>query len=89
LLVGFSGGPDSTALLKATIDWARARGRQVIAATVDHRLNPDSAAWSIRAAEMAERLGARPLALTWRGRLRRICHPLHRLSQLDDGTGRI
>src|SRR4051812_3221907 len=45
LAVGFSGGGDSLALLILTLDWARAHGRSVLALTVDHRLNPASAAW--------------------------------------------
>ena len=52
--VALSGGGDSLALLLMTADWARRRGRRVLAITVDHGLNPDSAAWTERAAAMAE-----------------------------------
>jgi tRNA(Ile)-lysidine synthase len=67
LAVGFSGGGDSLALLILTLDWARARGRAVIALTVDHQLNPASAAWTADALAKARRLGAEARALTWTG----------------------
>ena len=65
--VALSGGSDSTALLALTCDWARCAGRRVIAFTVDHGLNPDSAAWTGRAGEAAHRLGAGWRALSWAG----------------------
>ena len=44
LAVGFSGGGDSLALLLAARTWARANGRPLLALTVDHGLNSQSAA---------------------------------------------
>lgn len=41
--VAVSGGSDSLALLSISALWAEARGRTVIAATVDHGLRPESA----------------------------------------------
>lgn len=56
LLVAFSGGPDSLALLHALV--RRAAGRaQVHAAHLDHGLDPGSAERARRAAELARRLG--------------------------------
>lgn len=67
LAVGFSGGGDSLALLILTLDWARAHGRSVVSLTVDHRLNPASAAWTAEAVAKARALGAEPRALAWTG----------------------
>ncbi|KQY96147.1 tRNA(Ile)-lysidine synthetase [Caulobacter sp. Root1455] len=67
LAVGFSGGGDSLALLILALDWARAQGRAVVSLTVDHQLNPASAAWTARAVAKAGALGARASALAWTG----------------------
>jgi len=67
LAVGFSGGGDSLALLILTLDWARAHGRSVVSLTVDHGLNPASAAWTADAVAEARALGAEPRALAWTG----------------------
>jgi tRNA(Ile)-lysidine synthase len=67
LAVGFSGGGDSLALLILTLDWARAHGRPVVALTVDHQLNPASAAWTADAVARAQGLGATARALAWTG----------------------
>lgn len=67
LAVGFSGGGDSLALLVSALHWAKARGRRVVALTVDHGLNPDSAAWTLEAGAMAQRLGADWRGLSWVG----------------------
>ena len=40
--VAVSGGPDSLALALLTDRWARARGGEICALTVDHRLRPES-----------------------------------------------
>jgi len=67
LAVAFSGGGDSLALLLLALDWAGARGRTVTALTVDHGLNPDSAAWTRRCGEIAGRLGVPFHPLRWDG----------------------
>lgn len=65
LAVGFSGGGDSLFLLKTVLDWTP--GRPVLALTVDHGLQPDSARWTDEAVAKARALGARALALAWTG----------------------
>jgi tRNA(Ile)-lysidine synthase len=67
LAVGFSGGGDSLALLLAARAWAAEAGRPLLALTVDHGINPLSAAWTDQAAKIAGRLGAQFRALTWEG----------------------
>lgn len=67
LAVALSGGGDSIALLHLTLAWARGRGRPVLALTVDHGLNPDSAAWTAAAGAKARALGADWRALAWTG----------------------
>lgn len=62
--IAVSGGPDSLALLLLA---AAAFPGQVAAATVDHRLRPESAAEAAFVAEICDRLGVRhaTLALRW------------------------
>ncbi|WP_312066160.1 ATP-binding protein, partial [Brevundimonas sp.] len=60
-----SGGGDSMALLHLAADWARARGRRLLALTVDHHLNPASADWTRFAGEAARAVGADWRALSW------------------------
>lgn len=48
-------------------DWARANGRRLLALTVDHGLNPDSPAWTVRAGEQARAVGADWRPLQWIG----------------------
>jgi tRNA(Ile)-lysidine synthase len=67
LAVGFSGGGDSLALLLAARAWAARAGRPLLALTVDHGLNPSSAAWTHQAASVARRLGVRFQAMKWEG----------------------
>ena len=67
LAVGFSGGSDSLALLKFTLDWARGHGRPVVSLTVDHGLQAGSALWTREAVAKARALGADARALTWTG----------------------
>ena len=67
LAVGFSGGGDSLFLLKAALDWARTHDRRVLALTVDHRLQPESARWTAEAVARARGLGAQARALAWTG----------------------
>lgn len=67
IALALSGGGDSMALLDLACAWAKARGRRVLALTVDHRLNPDSADWSRRAQAAARSAGADWRGLTWTG----------------------
>ncbi|MBV9508664.1 MAG: tRNA lysidine(34) synthetase TilS [Caulobacteraceae bacterium] len=67
IAAAFSGGGDSLMALKLTKAWADRNGRQVIALTVDHGLQPASAAWTRAAGAAAERLGVEFRALAWLG----------------------
>jgi tRNA(Ile)-lysidine synthase len=67
LVVAFSGGGDSLALLLMAKTWADRAGRSILALTVDHGLQPQSAAWTQAAARVAARLGADFRALEWKG----------------------
>lgn len=67
LAVALSGGSDSLALLHLVSAWARLNGRPVIALTVDHGLQADSAAWATRCAAMAAERGRPHRTLVWRG----------------------
>jgi tRNA(Ile)-lysidine synthase len=57
LVVAFSGGCDSTALLWGLTRLAPSWGIQLVAAHLDHAMDPASAARAVRAAAMARRLG--------------------------------
>lgn len=65
--LALSGGGDSLALLDLAAAWAKARGRRLLALTVDHNLNPDSAEWTRFAAEAARAAGADWRGLVWEG----------------------
>ena len=65
--VALSGGGDSLALVLMAADWARAHGRDLLILTVDHRLRPESLAWTAACAATARRLGAAFRALAWEG----------------------
>lgn len=65
--LALSGGGDSMALLHLAADWCAGRGRPLLALTVDHRLHPDSAAWTAFAGDAARALGADWRALSWDG----------------------
>lgn len=67
LAVALSGGGDSLALLLLTAAWARANGRRMIALSVDHGLQPESAAWQAFAHDAARRAGAAWTGLSWTG----------------------
>jgi tRNA(Ile)-lysidine synthase len=67
LAVGFSGGGDSLFLLKMVLDWARPRGRPVLALVVDHQLQAGSDRWTDEAVAKARALGAEAQALVWIG----------------------
>lgn len=61
-----SGGSDSTALLVLASDWARAHGKLIRVATVDHGLRPEAAAEAEGVAALAHRLGLAHDTLRWR-----------------------
>jgi tRNA(Ile)-lysidine synthase len=63
--VGFSGGSDSLALLHMARAWAQDAGRKVLALTVDHGLQPQSAGWTARCERTARALGVGFRALRW------------------------
>lgn len=65
--VALSGGGDSLALLHVARDWAKARGRRLLALTVDHGLNPASPRWTAACAAAARRLDVDFQALAWTG----------------------
>jgi len=60
-----SGGSDSSALLMLGAAWARARGRKVVAATVDHGLRPEALAEAEGVAAICETLSVPHTILTW------------------------
>jgi tRNA(Ile)-lysidine synthase len=65
IAVAVSGGGDSLFALIQTCAWAAKVGRRVLALSVDHGLQADSAAWTAFAGEQALRLGADFRALRW------------------------
>lgn len=65
--LALSGGGDSVALLGLAADWARLRGRRLLALTVDHGLQAESADWSRFAARAAADAGADWRGLVWSG----------------------
>jgi len=67
IAVALSGGGDSAALLRLAKAWADDAGRTLIALTVDHGLQSDSAAWCRFAAQRAARLGIPHRSLSWLG----------------------
>ena len=67
IALALSGGGDSMALLLIAARWATERGRPLLALTVDHRLNPESVAWTRFAAEAARSAGALWRGLSWDG----------------------
>lgn len=73
--VAVSGGSDSTALLALACDWARERGRTIIAATVDHGLRAEAVDEARAVAGLCARLGVAHETLTWR--------PEGKISQAD------
>ena len=65
--VALSGGGDSMALLRLAHAWAVRAGRPLVALTIEHGLQPASAAWGRFAAERATRLGVAHRTLHWTG----------------------
>lgn len=62
IVVAFSGGPDSTSLLHGLARLAPARGLPLLAAHLDHGLDPGSEARAAAARRLAERLGVECVA---------------------------
>ncbi len=67
LAVAFSGGGDSLALLLAAKVWESECSREVVAISVDHRLQAASADWALWCAARAARLGVGHVSLAWTG----------------------
>ena len=67
IALALSGGGDSIALLHFAAAWAAEHGRPLLALTVDHGLNCDSAVWTGEAGEAARAVGAAWRALAWTG----------------------
>jgi tRNA(Ile)-lysidine synthase len=67
LIVAFSGGGDSLALLIAAKAWADGAGRRLIAVTVDHGLQAAGAAWAAWCEARCIRLKVEHRTLAWMG----------------------
>ena len=67
LAVAVSGGPDSLALAILAARWARDRGGEICALTVDHRLRPESGAEIRRLGTWLSARGIRHEVLVWSG----------------------
>ena len=67
IAIALSGGGDSIALLHIAAAWAAQAGRRLLALTVDHQLNPDSARWTLFAQAAAHDVGADWRGLDWIG----------------------
>jgi len=65
LAVAVSGGSDSLALALLAASWARGRGGDVVALTVDHRLRPGSAAEAEQAGRWLAAWGVEHHILAW------------------------
>jgi tRNA(Ile)-lysidine synthase len=67
IAVGVSGGPDSLTLAILADRWARERGGEAWALTVDHRLRPESTAEAETVGAWLAARGIRHEVLVWRG----------------------
>lgn len=67
LAVAVSGGADSMALALLVAEWARARGGDAVALTVDHRLRPGSTAEARQVHRWLTARGITHRILTWDG----------------------
>jgi len=63
--IALSGGGDSTALTVIAAEWARATGRRLEAATMDHGLRAEAAAEAADAARLCEARGLAHMTLSW------------------------
>jgi len=76
LAVAVSGGADSLALALLAYDWARTRGGEAVALTVDHGLREASAHEARRVGEWLREAGMRHHMLKWHGP-----HPTTRIQE--------
>lgn len=67
VLLGVSGGADSTALLVMAADWSNGRTTKLTAVTVDHGLRPESKDEAKSVAKLAKSLGVPHRILVWQG----------------------
>jgi tRNA(Ile)-lysidine synthase len=66
IALAVSGGSDSLAMLLLAHDWARATGRALVAASVDHGLRPEAAAEAEGVARLCRDLEVEHRTLRWR-----------------------
>jgi tRNA(Ile)-lysidine synthase len=66
IAVAVSGGSDSTALLVLAADWARANGKRIAAATVDHGLRPEAKEEAAGVARLCAAVGVTHAILHWK-----------------------
>ena len=82
LLLAVSGGPDSTALMRAAAAWSGARGSPpLFVATVDHGLRPEARAEAEMVGAAAQRLCLPHAILTWRDRPERVSQETARVAR--------
>ncbi len=68
ILIAVSGGPDSMALLRLAHEWSKSRIRpRIVAATVDHRLRPESADEAHQVGNWCAQLDVPHAVLDWAG----------------------
>jgi tRNA(Ile)-lysidine synthase len=70
LLLAVSGGPDSMALLHLSHRWRKGRrtGPELVVATVDHRLRPNSRREAVDVGKFARTLGLSHHTIVWTGK---------------------
>lgn len=91
--VAVSGGGDSMALLLLAADWARRRGHELIALTVDHGLRPEAVDEARFVAQVATRLSVQHRTLRWQqpepgqAKARNARHSLLAAAAREAGSG--